>query len=136
VPGSHLTAEARHFLDERRFAVLATINEDGSPHQTVVWYLLRGDAIVMNTARGRVKERNLRRDPRLAITVEDGYRFLTLRGTARLVDGVATAQEDIRQLATRYHGAETADRQVREQFSKQERVSIYLAADRVTLYGF
>jgi PPOX class probable F420-dependent enzyme len=136
VPGSTLTAEARHFLEERRFAVIATSNEDGSPHQTVVWYLLRGDDIVMNTARGRVKERNLRRDPRLAITVEDGYRFLTLRGTARLVDDVATAQEDIRQLATRYHGAETADRQVREQFSKQERVSIYLAADRVTLYGF
>ena len=136
MPGSNLTAEARHFLEELRFAVIATINEDGSPHQTVVWYLLRGDDIVMNTARGRVKERNLRRDPRLASTVEDGYRFLTLRGTARLVDDVATAQEGIRQLAARYHGEEAADRQVREQFSKQERVSIYLAADRVTLYGF
>ena len=136
MPGSTLTAEARHFLEELRFAVIATINEDGSPHQTVVWYLLRGDDIVMNTARGRVKERNLRRDPRLAIMVEDGYRFLTLRGTARLVDDVATAQDDIRQLAARYHGAEAADRQVREQFSKQERVSIYLATDRVTLYGF
>jgi PPOX class probable F420-dependent enzyme len=136
VPGSTLTTEARHFLEELRFAVIATINEDGSPHQTVVWYLLRGDDIVMNTARGRVKERNLRRDPRSAITVEDGYRFITLRGTARLVDDVATAQEDIRHLATRYHGAETADRQVHEQFSKQERVSIYLAADRVTMYGF
>ena len=136
MPASDPTAEVRHFLETPRFAVIATINEDGSPHQTVVWYLLRGDDIVMNTARGRVKERNLRRDPRLASTVEDGYRFLTLRGTARLVDDVATAQEDIRQLAARYHGEEAADRQVREQFSKQERVSIYLAADRVTLYGF
>jgi PPOX class probable F420-dependent enzyme len=136
VPGSTLTAEARHFLEELRFAVIATINEDGSPHQTVVWYLLRGDDIVMNTARGRVKERNLRRDPRLASTVEDSYRFLTLRGTARLVDDVATAQEDIRQLAARYHGEEAADRQMREQFSTLERVSIYLAADRVPMYGF
>ena len=49
---------------------------------------------------------------------------------------MATAQDDIRQLAVRYHGEEIANRQVREQFSKQERVSIYLAADRVTLYGF
>ena len=59
-----------------------------------------------------------------------------MRGTARLVDDVATAQEDIRHLAARYHGEETADRQVREQFAKQQRVSIYLAADRVTMYGF
>jgi PPOX class probable F420-dependent enzyme len=110
VPGSNLTAEARHFLKELRFAVIATINEDGSPHQTVVWYLLRGDGIVMNTARRRVKERDLRRDPRIAITVEDGYRFITLQGTARLVDDVATAQEDIHHLAVRYHGEETADR--------------------------
>jgi PPOX class probable F420-dependent enzyme len=136
VPGSNLTAEARHFLEDLRFAVIATINEDGSPHQTVVWYLLRGDDIVMNTARGRVKERNLRRDPRISVTVEDGYRFNTMRGTARLVDEVATAQKDIRHLGARYHGEETADRQVCEQFSKQERVSIYLAADRVTMYGF
>ena len=136
MPGSNLTAEARHFLEELRFAVIATINQDGSPHQTVVWYLLHGDDTVMNTARGRVKERNLRRDPCIAITVEDGYRFITIRGTARLVDDVATAQEDIRHLAARYHGEETADRQMREQFSKQERVSIYLAADRVTMYGF
>ena len=136
MPDSNLTTEVRHFLETPRFAVIATINEDGTLHQTVVWYLLRGDDIVMNTARGRVKERNLRRDPRISVTVEDGYRFVTMRGTAHLVDDVATAQDDIRQLAVRYHGEEIANRQVREQFSKQERVSIYLAADRVTIYGF
>src|SRR5437764_6528639 len=111
MPGSNLTAEVRHFLEELHFAVIATVNEDGSPHQTVVWYLLRGDDIVMNTARGRVKERNLRRDSRLSVTVEDGYRFVTMRGTAHLVDDVATAQDDIRQLAVRYHGEEIANRQ-------------------------
>ena len=50
MPDSNLTAAVRHFLETPRFAVIATINEDGSPHQTVVWYLLRGDDIVMNTA--------------------------------------------------------------------------------------
>jgi hypothetical protein len=59
-----------------------------------------------------------------------------MRGTARLVDDVATAQDDIRHLAARYYGEETADRQVHEQCSKQERVNIYLAADRVTMDGF
>jgi len=136
VESAQLSNAARAFLEELRFAVIATINEDGTPHQTVVWYLLRGDDIVMNTARGRVKERNLRRDPRVSVTVEDGYRFVTVRGTARLVDNVATAQDDIRQLAVRYDGEEAAERQMREQFSKQERVSIHLGTDRVTAYGF
>ena len=136
MPDSNLIAEVRRFLEERHFAVIATINADGTPHQTVVWYLLRDDDIVMNTARGRVKERNLRRDPRISVTVEDGDRFVTIRGTARLVDDVATAQDDIRQLAVRYDGEEAAERQMLEQFSKEQRVSIYLGTDRVTTYGF
>jgi hypothetical protein len=72
----------------------------------------------------------------ISVTVEDGYRLIIMRGTARLAVDAATAQEDIRQLAVRYHGKATANRQVREQLSKQERVSIYLAADRVTMNGF
>ena len=42
MPDSNLTTEVRHFLETPRFAVIATINEDGTLHQTVVWYLLRG----------------------------------------------------------------------------------------------
>lgn len=134
---SVLTDELRRFLEEGpRFAVAATINEDGTPQQTVMWYALRGDEIMMNTARGRVKDRNLRRDPRLSIAVEDGYRAVTIRGTARLVDDQATAQPDIQSLATRYDGAEAAEQQMREIFSKQERVSIYVALERITTHGF
>ena len=131
-----LTDEMRRFLEERRFAVVATINENGTPQQTVVWYLLRGDEIMMNTARGRVKDRNLLRDPRLSIVVEDGYRFITIRGEARLVDDQAIAQADIRELAVRYDGEEQAERQMRDQFSREVRVSIYVPLERVTGHGF
>lgn len=128
--------EARRFLEETRFAVVATVNEDGTPQQSVLWYAIRGDEIMLNTARGRVKDRNLRRDPRISITVEDGYKYIAIRGTARLVDEQATAQTDIRALAVRYNGEETAEQQVREQFAREERVSIYVPLDRVTTYGF
>lgn len=131
-----LSDEVRRFLAEPRFAVVATINENGTPQQTVVWFELQGDEIMMNTARGRVKDRNLRRDARLTLTVEDGYRFVTVRGAARLVDDQAVGQADIRRLAVRYHDDETAERQVREQYSKEERVSVYVPLDRVTTYGF
>lgn len=132
-----LTPEVRRFLEEGpRFAVVATINENGTPQQTVVWYELRGDEIMMNTARGRVKDRNLRRDPRLSIAVEDGLRFVAIRGTARLVEDHATTQADIHSLAVRYDGEESAERQMQRQFSKEQRISIYIPIERYTTHGF
>ncbi|HZC07345.1 MAG TPA: PPOX class F420-dependent oxidoreductase [Ktedonobacterales bacterium] len=126
-----IDAKLRDFLNEKRFAVLATINADGSPQQTVMWYELRGDTIVMNTTLNRVKGRNLQRDPRISVCFEDGYRFVTISGAAELRDDQPTAQADIRALAIRYHGQEDGDRQAREVFAKQERVSIYLPATHV-----
>lgn len=131
-----ISSEVRAFLSERRFAVLATINRDGTPQQTVMWYELRGDTIVMNTTATRVKGRNLARDRRLSICVADGYRFVTVAGEARLIEERATAQEDIHRLAIRYDGEEAAARKMAEAFSKQQRVSIYLPVERAFAYGF
>ena len=131
-----LSPAARAFLSEKRFAVLATINANGTPQQTVMWYELRDNTIVMNTTATRVKGRNLARDRRISICVADGYRYVTIAGEATLVEERATAQADIHQIAIRYHGEEKAARQMDEQFSKQERVSIYLPVERAIAYGF
>jgi len=69
---AQLSENIRAFLQEPRFAVLATINKDGTPQLTTMWYLLEGDTIVMNTKIGRTKERNMRRDPRISVCFEDG----------------------------------------------------------------
>jgi PPOX class probable F420-dependent enzyme len=128
---AQLDEKARAFLAERRFAVLATHNADGSIQQTVMWYDLDGDGILMNTAAGRVKEGNLRRDPRASVCVEDGYRFVTLSGTVQLDDDQAAAQEVIRRLALRYSdNPENIDAEM-EQFRKQRRVTIRLKPDRI-----
>jgi PPOX class probable F420-dependent enzyme len=132
---ARLTDTARRFLDEERFAVLATINRDGTPQQSTVWYELQGDEIMMNTRRGRLKDRNLRRDPRCSLCFEDGYRYLTIRGTVTLIDDPSIAQPDIKRLSLRYHGPEKAERQMREQFSKEERVTIRMRIERVNEYG-
>ena len=131
-----LSSAVREFLSEQRFAVLATINDDGTPQQTVMWYELRGDMLVMNTTTTRVKGRNLARDRRISVCVEDGYRYVAIAGKAELVAERAIAQEDIHRLAIRYNGDETAARQMAEQFSKQERVSIYLPIERAVADGF
>lgn len=131
-----LSDEARAFLGETRYAVLATIGADSLPQQTVMWYELRGDTIVMNTKVGRLKDRLLRRDPRASICVEDGQRFVTIAGPIQFVEDEATAQEDIRRLAVRYNGEEHGNRQARDSFRKEQRVSLYLPAARVLERGF
>lgn len=129
-----LTEVVRRFLEEKRYGVVATINKDGTPQQTVVWYLLTDDEIIMNTAKGRLKERNLRRDPRLSFCVEDGYHYVTIRGPVILTE--EGAQRDIEALAARYEGEEQARHMMRTQFSKEDRVTVRLKIDKVTAYGF
>src|SRR4051794_13928554 len=124
-----LTDKMRKFLEERRFAVVATINEDGSPQQTVVWYELQGDRILMNTRAGRAKEKNLARDPRISFCVEDDYDYLALRGTVELDYDQERAQRGIYDLAVRYDGEEDANRQSAEKFGKQRRVNIYMTIE-------
>jgi PPOX class probable F420-dependent enzyme len=131
-----LTDAVRAFLQEKRFAVLATINPDGSPQQTIMWYELQGDEILMNTRDGRVKSGNFRRDPRASICVEDGYRGVTIQGTARLVEDPQTAQADIRRLAVLNHGPEEGNAMADSSFAKQRRITIRLPIEHIIPHGF
>ena len=128
---AQLADNIRDFLNERRFAVAATINEDGTPQQTVVWYELQGDRIMMNTRAGRLKERNLKRDPRISLCIEDEYTYLFLKGRVELDYDQERAQAGIKALAVRYDGEEEAERQARDLYSKQERVNIYMSIEEV-----
>jgi PPOX class probable F420-dependent enzyme len=128
---AELTPDARAFLSEIRFAALATINKDGTPQQSTMWYELDGDTVLMNTAAGRVKYHNLMRDPRASICVVDGYRWVTISGQVELNDNQTIAQADIKRLAIRYDGPEEGEKQAQESFSKQRRVTIRLKIDRV-----
>jgi PPOX class probable F420-dependent enzyme len=65
------------------FAHLVTLMPDGSPQVTPVWVDLDGHTVVVNTAKGRLKDRNMKRDPRVAIEVSDPanpYRYIQVRG--------------------------------------------------------
>lgn len=128
--------DVRAFLDEVRFGVLATVNTDGSPQQTVMWYEVRGETVVMNTLRGRSKDRNLRRDPRASLCVEDGQRYVALSGSIAFVDDAKIGQADIAALARRYEGEAAAAEMVKSTFSKQHRVSLILQIDGIDAHGF
>ena len=130
-----LSEKVRSFLHERRFAVLATLDKDGSPQLTTMWYLLEDDGtIMMNTKVGRAKERNMRRDPRISICLEDGYEYLTISGRVEMIDDPEIAQRDIYRLSARYDGAENAKRQMNEKFSKEQRLTLRLKPEHIIEY--
>lgn len=130
-----LSEKARAYLREKRFAVLATLNKDGTPQLTTMWYLLENDGtILMNTRAGRLKERNMRRDPRISICIEDDYRYLTIKGRVEMIDDPQISQRDIYRLSARYHGEEKARKQMETQFSKEQRVTLHLKPESIKEY--
>ena len=101
-----LPEAAQKLFREPNFAHLATIMPDGSPQVTAVWVDFDGKYILVNTAEGRRKPKNIRRDPRVAIDVisrEDPYRMVTVRG--RVVEVTSEgADAHIDKMAKKYLG--------------------------------
>ena len=78
----------RDLFTKPAFAHLATLMPDGTPQVTPVWCDLQDGLVLVNTARGRQKDRNLRRDPRVALAISDPsnpYRYLQIRGKIYIV---------------------------------------------------
>ena len=133
---TELEPRVRRFLEAPgRYAVLATIDPDGSPLQAVVWYLVENDALLVNSLHGRRWPENLRRDPRYSLAVEDGPDYVALRGEAELLDDAQRAQADIATMARRYHSAEDAERRIEDFFRTQQRESFRLRIRVVTVHG-
>jgi PPOX class probable F420-dependent enzyme len=78
-----LSSSAVRLLDGTNYAVLATVNADGSPHTSAMWVGRDGDDLLFSTVAGRVKHRNMLRDPRVSVTVlesADPENYVELRG--------------------------------------------------------
>ena len=105
---SKLSKRDVDLLKETHIAFLATINRDGSPQLTPVWVDTDGEAVLCNTVKGRLKELNLRRDPRVALVVVDPTkpfeRKVVLSGKAKLEE--RGAKEHIDALAKKYMGVD------------------------------
>jgi PPOX class probable F420-dependent enzyme len=98
--------EFRDLFQKKAFAHLATIGPDGSPQVTPVWVDYDGTHVRFNTAKGRIKVRNLARNPRVALSIQDPenpYRYVQVRG--RVVESTeAGADAHIDALAKKYLG--------------------------------
>jgi hypothetical protein len=95
-----------------RPGLLATTRRDGRPHVAPIWYALDGDAIVFNTGAETVKGRNIRRDGRASICVQDDrppFAFVTVSGTAEWSDDLDEVRRWAGVIGGRYMGADRAD---------------------------
>ncbi|HTM51504.1 MAG TPA: PPOX class F420-dependent oxidoreductase [Bryobacteraceae bacterium] len=96
----------RDLFEKKAFASLATLMPDGQPQVTPVWCDLERDQVLVNSAKGRVKDRNMRRDPRVSLALIDPdnpYRYLQLQGrVVEITENGADAHID--KMAKKYLG--------------------------------
>lgn len=96
--------EFMDLIQEPAFANLATVMKDGSPHVTPVWFDFDGECVRVNSARGRVKDRNMRNHPKVALSIVDPknpYRYLEIRGSVSAITEEG-ADAHIDRLAKKY----------------------------------
>ena len=119
--------------EAKAFVYLATLMKDGSPQVTPVWFDIDGEYIRINTVRGRIKEKNMRARPSVALCIADPknpYRYLQVRG--KVVDLVTEgAEAHIDALNLKYHG----DPHYTHHSPDKPRVIYKIEAIKVDAYG-
>ena len=116
---AELTHADIELLTGTDFATFVTVNRDASPHATITWTDAVDGHVLINTARGRVKDRNVRANPRVAITIMpggDAYAWISINGTVVDIEVGEGAERHIDELSHRYdgHGYRYTPGQVRE----------------------
>jgi PPOX class probable F420-dependent enzyme len=108
--GIRLSESAAQLADGRNYAVLATVNADGSPQSSVMWAGRDGDDLLFSTVEGRVKHRNMVRDPRVSMTVIDSAdpeNYVEVRGVVSMTPDVGRSFDT--QLSWKYDGRDPGE---------------------------
>lgn len=127
-----LPDSVKKILQDKAYGHVITFSADGKPQVTMVWADVDGDEVTFNTAEGRLKPKNLRRDPRLIIAVQDRndpQSHLVFHGKATVTE--AGADVHIDKLAKRFLGAD------KYPFRRpgEKRLIVRVKVDRIGGYG-
>jgi len=130
-----LSQDIRSFLSAiPRYATIATVNPDGSPHQTVIWFLMRGDWLVVNSRHGRRWPSNLRREGRANVCVYQAEDAVTVDCAVEREYEGEEAQADIAAMALRYDTPDVAVGEI-DRYRTERRLSFILRPTRVRVHG-
>ena len=105
---NQITEPVSKLLQDKNFAFLSTLMSDGSPQVTPTWIDVEDDVVLINTAEGRIKHKNISKDPRVAISIVDRnnpYNMVTIRGKV-IGQTNQDADEHIDKLAKKYLGVD------------------------------
>jgi PPOX class probable F420-dependent enzyme len=119
----------RNLLEDHAYGHVVSLNADGTPQVTMVWMDVDGDHALFNTAEGRVKPRNLRRDPRVQVAIQhrtEPQSYAVLHGTAAITTAGADAHID--KLAKRFLGLDAYPFRTPD----EQRLLVRIAVDRIT----
>ncbi len=127
-----LPQSVKKILQDKAYGHVVTFNADGKPQLTMVWADVDGNEVLFNTAEGRLKPKNLRRDPRIIVSVQDRndpQSYMVFHGKASVTE--AGADEHIDKLAKRFLGAD------KYPFRRpgEKRVVVRIKVDRIGGYG-
>ena len=127
-----LPQSVKKIVQDKAYGHVTTFNADGKPQVTMVWMDVDGDEVTFNTAEGRVKPKNLRRDPRVIISVQDRndpQSYMVFHGKATVTE--AGADQHIDKLAKRFLGAD------KYPFRRpgEKRLIVRVKVDRIGGYG-
>jgi PPOX class probable F420-dependent enzyme len=120
----------REFFEGKNFAFLSSLMKDGSPHVTPTWVDIEDDNILINTALGRIKQTNISRDPRIALSIihqDNQYEMVTIRGkvTEQITGDVA--EKHIDKLARKYINQDKYPRRSRN----EQRVILKIKPEKI-----
>ena len=126
---SALESGVLKLFEGKNFASFVTLLSDGSPHVAPTWIDHEGDTILINTAMGRLKEKNVRKDPRVALSIYDNenpYHMVAIRGKVTELT-TKGAEDHVDKLAKRYLGMDKYPRRT----SDEKRILIKIKAEKI-----
>jgi PPOX class probable F420-dependent enzyme len=129
---AQLDEKQREFLKQPFVGVATTLRKDGSPHNTVVWVEEVDGELSFNTAVGRAKERHVRQNPKVALTIvdpQDAYKWISVSGDAELTTDDADPQID--RLAKKYLGKD----EYPWRSDAEQRIKVRITPDKVDTSG-
>ncbi|HEX2487673.1 MAG TPA: PPOX class F420-dependent oxidoreductase [Nitrososphaeraceae archaeon] len=120
----------RELFESKNFAFLSSLMKDGSPHVTPTWVDIENGNILVNTAVGRIKHRNISRDPRVALSIIDQnnqYEMVTVRGKVTEQITGETAEKHIDKLSKKYIGVDKYPRRSK----REQRVILKIKPEKI-----
>lgn len=131
-----LSESALRLADGKNYAVLATVNADGSPQTSVVWVGRDGGDLLLSTVEGRVKHRNMLRDPRVSVSIidsRDPENYVELRGRVSMTPDIRRQLET--RLSWKYDGKDPGEDRPGADRPGAVRVVVRMVVEKATGYA-